>query len=280
MAPFLLAYCVGRSNLMEVTQMDQVSFWLDAAGKYELLTDEQLFDLCKQRDAHEEGSKGYADAINKITLGNLRLVVRQAKTMGRTNRAYSLVGANAADMLQHGYLGLRRAAEKFDVTRGYRFSTYASPWIRQGIQRWAFSTESTIYVPEGTVRELNYRRINGKPSNHAGAPKCDSVLLAGFRATNISSIDRVLRKEEDGTLVDLMGPDNRLNADDDAPSGKRCPSLVEAMAKACIPPRVQDLMNAYSKRGNMVVAAKKSGWPVKEAPVVIRETIAKLQELA
>lgn len=260
--------------------MDQVSFWLDAAGKYELLTDEQLFDLCKQRDAHEEGSKGYADAINKITLGNLRLVVRQAKTMGRTNRAYSLVGANAADMLQHGYLGLRRAAEKFDVTRGYRFSTYASPWIRQGIQRWAFSTESTIYVPEGTVRELNYRRINGKPSNHAGAPKCNSVLLAGFRATNISSIDRVLRKEEDGTLVDLMGPDNRLNADDDAPSGKRCPSLVEAMAKACIPPRVQDLMNAYSKRGNMVVAAKKSGWPVKEAPVVIRETIAKLQELA
>jgi len=260
--------------------MDQVSFWLQSAGRYELLTDEQLIELCKLRDANPEGSKGYIRAVNKITEHNLRLVARTAKPMSRSCSTFSLSGPNAADMLQAGYLGLRRAAEKFDVSRGYKFSTYACPWIRQGIQRWAVNSEQTIRVPEGTMREVAYRRVNGKPSKHAGAPKCDSILLAGIRAMGLTSLDRTLKQEEDGSLLDLMGPDNHLLADDESLIGKRCLSLSDAMAKAGIPPRVQDLMNAYSKRGNMVIAAAKAGWSSKEAPAVIRATIAKLQELA
>ena len=258
---------------------DQVTAWMNGAGRYDLLTDEQLFELCKKRDAAPEGSKAYIKAVNEICLRNMRLVIPLAKSMGRKAAVFSLSGPNAADMLQHGFLGLRRAAEKYDHTRGYKFSTYAQPWIRQAIQRWATSSQHTIYIPESTVREINIRKTNGnKPSGNAGAPKNENVLAAGNRAMNVCSIDVRMKEEEDGTIVDILSEENSINFD--GPGGKRCLSLGDAMAKAGIPPRVQDLMNAYSQRGNMVIAANRAGWPVKEAPAVIRATIAKLQELA
>ena len=74
-----------------------------------------------------------------------------------------------------------------------------------------------------------------------------------------------------------MGPDNRLNADDDAPSGKRCLSLGDAMAKAGIPPRVQDLMNAYSKRGNMMIVAARLGMSQKHCQNLYQEAVREMK---
>lgn len=258
---------------------DQVSFWLNSAGRYPLLDDEQLILLCKKRNSLKVNSKAYYETINKIALHNLRLVVNTAKSMGRKGRTYSLSGPNAADMLQHGFLGLRRAAEKYDIARGYKFSTYALPWIRQGIQRWASSTASIVYVPEGTIREVNYRRNNnGQPSGNTGAPMSEDVLISGHLALTVGSIDKCLGEESDGFILDLLGEHNSINYE--WTGGRRCPSLEEIMNKAGIAPRVQELMQAYSKRGNMCVAAYKTKFSPKKAPKIIRETIAKLKEVA
>ena len=68
------------------------------------------------------------------------------------------------DLLQQGYIGLRRAAEKYDASRGYTFSTYATNWISQAFSRWHNTHDRAVYIPENSMTELLYRRRHGKPS--------------------------------------------------------------------------------------------------------------------
>ncbi len=117
---------------------DSVKQYLKEIGTYPLLTAEQELQLA-ERVAH-----GDLRARQKLIEANLRLVVSVAKR-------YSNQGLPLLDMVQEGNIGLMRAAQKFDYRRGFRFSTYATWWIRQAISRAIAEHSRTIHIPVHVV---------------------------------------------------------------------------------------------------------------------------------
>ncbi len=126
---------------------DPVRMYLREIGKVDLLTAEEEVELAKRI---EEGDE---DAFEHLTRANLRLVVSIAKKyMGR--------GLAFLDLIQEGNTGLMRAVEKFDWRRGFKFSTYATWWIRQAITRALADQARTIRIPVHMVETINkYKKI-------------------------------------------------------------------------------------------------------------------------
>ncbi|MCL5666309.1 MAG: sigma-70 family RNA polymerase sigma factor [Patescibacteria group bacterium] len=121
---------------------DSIQMYLREIGKVSLLTGEEEIDLAKRI------TKGDVTARKKLTEANLRLVVSIAKKyMGRN--------LGLLDLIQEGNLGLFRAVEKFDWRKGYKFSTYATWWIRQAITRALADQSRTIRIPVHMVETLN-----------------------------------------------------------------------------------------------------------------------------
>lgn len=256
---------------------DPIQSWLNAAGRFPLLPKSEMIRLAKKRDTLEPGSKAYIKIINKICEHNLRLipsVVRQylAKRVG-----YSMNDAVAADLLQQGYVGLRRAAEKYDPTKGYTFSTYANTWIRQAFTRWHNSVDRAVYIPENTICELLYRRRHGKPSKSKNGRIGQSVLNAASRSLSVGSIDVRLGDDEDGMLSDLLSNENRLLDTKSAPEGKAEMELRDLMARCGIRPKTQDIVAAYAKRGNMMIVAARLGMSQKHCQNLYSEAVREMK---
>ena len=252
---------------------DPIQSWLNAAGRFPLLPKTEMIRLAKKRDTLEPGSKAYIKIINKICEHNLRLIpgiVRQylAKRIG-----YTMNDVVASDLLQQGYIGLRRAAEKFDPTKGYTFSTYAYSWIRQAFTRWHNSHDRMVYIPENTMCELLYRQRNGHPSKSKNGRISDAVLGSARRSMVIGSIDVSLGDDEDGQLLDVLSNENRIIDTKSIPDGKAELELRDLMAKCGIKPRTQDIVVAYAKRGRMSVVATKVGMSTKSCVALYREAV-------
>lgn len=121
---------------------DTIEFYLHEIGKVDLLTREEEVELAKRIEAGDKLAK------NELAEANLRLVVSIAKNhVGR--------GLSLLDLIQEGNLGLMRAIEKFDYTKGYKFSTYATWWIRQSVTRSIADQGRTIRVPVHMVENIN-----------------------------------------------------------------------------------------------------------------------------
>ncbi|HLD19720.1 MAG TPA: sigma-70 family RNA polymerase sigma factor, partial [Patescibacteria group bacterium] len=121
---------------------DSIQMYLREIGKVSLLNSEEEVFLAKRKE------KGDLDAKKKLILANLRLVVSIAKKF--TGRSLSLL-----DLIQEGNIGLFRAVEKFDYRKGYKFSTYATWWIRQAITRALADQSRTIRIPVHMVETIN-----------------------------------------------------------------------------------------------------------------------------
>jgi RNA polymerase primary sigma factor len=121
---------------------DPVRLYLRQIGKVKLLTAEQEVSLAKRIERHD------MEAKRQLTEANLRLVVSIA-------RRYPGRGLSLLDLIQEGNLGLIRAVEKFDYRRGYKFSTYATWWIRQAITRAIADQARTIRIPVHMVETIN-----------------------------------------------------------------------------------------------------------------------------
>src|SRR5437016_14505144 len=113
---------------------DSLTLFMNAAGRYELLTAAEEVTLAKRIE------RGDASAKEHMINANLRLVVSIAKR-------YQGHGLQLGDLIQEGVIGLNRAVEKFDWRRGYKFSTYATWWIRQACQRAVANQSATIRIP-------------------------------------------------------------------------------------------------------------------------------------
>jgi RNA polymerase primary sigma factor len=127
---------------------DALQLFLNEVGRYPLLTAQEEVELAKRIE------RGDKDAKDRMVNSNLRLVVSIAKK-------YQGHGLSLLDLIQEGIIGLIRAAEKFDWRRGYKFSTYATWWIRQAVQRGVANKARTIRIPVHIVeREQRIARAD------------------------------------------------------------------------------------------------------------------------
>jgi RNA polymerase primary sigma factor len=209
----------GSSDYLGLSD-DSVGMFLREMARYPLLTQAEEIELA--REIAKGGAIGER-AKRKLVRANLRLVVSIAKK-------YLNRGVPFLDLIQEGSMGLMRAAEKFDYERGYKFSTYAYWWIRQGITRAIASQSRTVRLPVHMVEKLNQVRkirqalsqeLGRKPSKQELATaldmeedKLDQVLDVSQRTL---SLHAWVGKDEDTELMQLIedadhiGPTDNLD---------------------------------------------------------------------
>ena len=206
---------------------DPVKMYLKEIGALPLLTSEEEIVLAKtveagmRADALPEKKEAAREAKKELADRNLRLVVSIAKKyLGR--------GLQFLDLIQEGNLGLLKAVDKFDYTKGYKFSTYATWWIRQAITRAIADQARTIRVPVHMVETINkLNRIsrqllqeNGREATNEELAKAMGVSLAKVRevkkiAQDPISLETPIGEKEDSHLGDFI-EDHEAIAPDDA----------------------------------------------------------------
>src|SRR5881275_3063872 len=189
---------------LAVATTDALQLFLNEAGRYKLLTASEEIELAKRIE------RGDKEAKELMINSNLRLVVSIAKK-------YQGHGISLLDLIQEGIIGLIRAVEKFDWRRGFKFSTYATWWIRQAVQRGVANKSRTIRIPVHIVeREQKIARAereliaqheraptDAEVAKHAKlSPKHVAEVRAAARA--VTSLDRPVGAEGDNTYGDLF----------------------------------------------------------------------------
>ena len=187
---------------------DPVRMYLKEIGQVKLLSAEEEVELAKRI------SEGDQEAKNKLTEANLRLVVSIAKK-------YSGRGLHILDLIQEGNTGLIRAVDKFDWTKGNKFSTYATWWIRQAITRAIADQARTIRVPVHMVEVINKAtRCNRKLVQELGREPTleeiaeelnlpiEKIIEANRTAADTLSLDMPVGDEEDTTIGSFVEDDN------------------------------------------------------------------------
>lgn len=177
-------------------KMDATQIYLSEIGFSPLLTAEQ--EIFYSRRA----LKGDAAARKRMIESNLRLVVKIA-------RRYCNRGLALLDLVEEGNLGLIRAVEKFDPERGFRFSTYATWWIRQTIERAIMNQTRTIRLPIHVVKELNVYLRAARELAHKLDHEPTAEDIAASLNKPVEDITKMLRLNERVTSVDTpIGGDN------------------------------------------------------------------------
>src|SRR6266498_3276094 len=190
----------------EVASMttDLLQLFLNEAGRYPLLTASEEVELAKKIE------RGDRHAKDRMVNSNLRLVVSIAKK-------YQGHGLSLLDLIQEGIIGLIRAVEKFDWRRGYKFSTYATWWIRQAVQRGVANKSRTIRIPVHIVeREQKIARAERelvlrleRPPTDEEVAKRAKLPLKHVRETRaaartVASLDKPIGDESDTSFGELV----------------------------------------------------------------------------
>ena len=198
----------------ELTINDPVRMYLKEIGKISLLSLDEETELSKRIAEGDETAK------NRLAESNLRLVVSIAKRyVGR--------GMLFLDLIQEGNIGLMKAVEKFDAEKGYKFSTYATWWIRQAITRAIADQARTIRVPVHMVETINklsrYQRqltleLNREPTDEELAKKMgmspDKVREVIKIAQDPVSLETPIGEEEDSHLGDFVPDESNMSPED------------------------------------------------------------------
>jgi RNA polymerase primary sigma factor len=204
-----------NGDLAESTT-DALQLFLNEMGKYKLLTAEEEVELAKRIE------RGDKEAKDLMVNSNLRLVVSIAKK-------YQGHGLSLLDLVQEGIIGLIRAVEKFDWRRGFKFSTYATWWIRQAVQRGVANKAREIRIPVHIVdRERKIARVErelmaklGRAPEEEEIAKAAELPLKQVRevreaARAVTSLDRPVGEEGEITFGELVagneaGPEQTLH---------------------------------------------------------------------
>jgi RNA polymerase primary sigma factor len=187
--------------------MDSLSLFMAEVRRHRLLTREEEVELARRIE------RGDLVAKERLVNSNLRLVISNA-------RSYEGLDLPLMDLIQEGMLGLIRAAEKFDWRKGYKFSTYATFWIRESIQRAIANRARPIRVPVhigqrerriGRARAELAAKLGREPTDEETAAASD-LDVREVRATRdiarvVTSLDRPIGEEADTTLGALLASD-------------------------------------------------------------------------
>lgn len=214
---------------------DPVRMYLKEIGQVKLLTAEEEIELAKRV------SEGDKKAKDRLTEANLRLVVSIAKK-------YSGRGLHILDLIQEGNTGLIRAVDKFDYTKGNKFSTYATWWIRQAITRAIADQARTIRVPVHMVEVINKAtRYNRKLVQELGREPTleeiaaelnlpiEKIIEANRTAADTLSLDMPVGDEEDTTIGSFVEDDNT-------------PGPVDATSNAMLSEALTEILGTLTER--------------------------------
>lgn len=220
---------------------DSVRLYLREIGKIPLLTAEEELELAHRVVAGEKNAK------DKMAEANMRLVVSIAKRyVGR--------GLDLLDLIQEGNTGLLRAVEKFDPDKGFKFSTYATWWIRQAITRAIADQARTIRIPVHMVETINKllrtqrrltQELNREPTNEEIAKEMDieveKVEHIMKIKQDIHSLDQSVRDdEEDSVLGDFVEDEETISPE-------------ESAAGQLLKEQVKDLLGSLSEREQKII---------------------------
>ena len=214
---------------------DPVRMYLKEIGQIPLLSPDEEQELARRV------AEGDAAAKNKLTEANLRLVVSIAKK-------YSGRGLHILDLIQEGNTGLIRAVDKFDYTKGNKFSTYATWWIRQAITRAIADQARTIRVPVHMVEVINKAtRCNRKLVQELGREPTleeiadelnlpiEKIIEANRTAADTLSLDTPVGDEEDTTIGSFVEDDNT-------------PGPADATSNALLAEALSEILNTLTDR--------------------------------
>ena len=227
-----------------VSSDDPVRLYLKEIGKYPLLTTEEEIALAKQ--IAEGTPEEQAAAKKKLSEANLRLVVSIAKRyVGR--------GMQFLDLIQEGNLGLIKAAEKFDYTKGYKFSTYATWWVRQAITRAIADQARTIRIPVHMVETINKLiRVNRQLAQELGRDPTPAEIAKemGISESKVREIIKIAQEpvsletpigeEEDSHLGDFIEDEN-------------APAPAEVASDAMMREQLQEVLHTLTPREEKVI---------------------------
>ena len=209
---------------------DSIQMYLKEIGKVPLLTPDE------EKEVATKVAEGSLEATKKLVEANLRLVVSIAKKyVGR--------GLTFLDLIEEGNLGLIKAVEKFDVTKGYKFSTYATWWIRQAITRAIADQARTIRVPVHMVETINKLiRVKNKLVQDLGREPTVSELSEKMeldeekvRQIMVYSVEPVslevpIGEDEDSTLGEFVADEEELLPEDHAINNNLRDKLLEMIS--------------------------------------------------
>ncbi|MFH1145508.1 MAG: sigma-70 family RNA polymerase sigma factor [bacterium] len=186
---------LNRFDLSDISS-DSIQMYLREIGKVPLLTGEEEMQLAKRKE------KGDQVAARKLIEANLRLVVSIAKKF--TGRSLSLL-----DLIQEGNIGLFRAVEKFDYRKGFKFSTYATWWIRQAITRALADQSRTIRIPVHMVETINkFMQVQRQLIQDLGREPLPEEIAAEMGET-VDKIHHIIKiSQETVSLETSIGEDD------------------------------------------------------------------------
>jgi RNA polymerase primary sigma factor len=208
--------------------LDSIQLFFRQVARYPLLTAAEEVDLAKRIE------RGDLEAKERMINSNLRLVVSNA-------RRYQGHGLPLGDLIQEGVVGLIRASELFDWRRGFKFSTYATLWIRQAIQRALSNTSRAIRIPvhieqrqrrlARIERELT-TKLGREPSDDelAGAAEMEPADVIALREAPqaVASLDQPVGEEDGATLGELLGGE-RPEPSDEVGERERIDAVTAAL---------------------------------------------------
>ena len=218
---------------------DALQLFLNEAGRYKLLTAEEEVELAKRIE------RGDKEAKDLMVNSNLRLVVSIAKK-------YQGHGLSLLDLIQEGIIGLIRAVEKFDWRRGFKFSTYATWWIRQAVQRGVANKSRTIRIPVHIVeRETKIARAERQLTTKLGRPPTEQEVAKAAKlplkqvkevrqaARAVTSLDKPIGSEGDASFGELFG-DERAQVEEEVHVSLAEEALYKAIAQ--LPERERNVL--------------------------------------
>ncbi len=226
------------------TGYDSIQIYLREIGQYPLLTAAEERELAKRIE------KSDAEARNILARSNLRLVVSIAKKYVGRSPDLTLL-----DLIQEGNLGLFRAVDKFDWKKGYKFSTYATWWIRQAITRALADQSRTIRIPVHMVETIaKYKQISRRLAQALGRdPQPEEIAVEmGVEPEKIYQIEKINQ--------DTLSLENPVGSDDDERStlgdfipDDKIPSPVQESSERILAEQVRSILNDLSPKERKIL---------------------------
>src|SRR4051794_18240771 len=268
-----------RGDEFVTNTTDALQLFLNEVRRHPLLTAQEEVELSQRIE------QGDAEAKERMINSNLRLVVSLAKK-------YQGNDLPLLDLIQEGILGLIRAAEKFDWRRGYKFSTYATFWIRQAIQRGIANKARTIRIPVHIgQRERKVARVERELHSKLGRAPTDEEIAAEAEVTvqdieemrdaarAVTSLDRPIGEEGDSAFGDLMASDEP-EPEEEVEVSLRAEALQRALDH--LPDRERQVVKLrFGVNGNDPTPLRETGRRMGLSPERVRQLEAKaLKRLA